>query len=131
MLDLQFLVERDRFRDVVGVEFKQLHVKERAEVTAHVLARLETGPQPVGHGCHVRHEVLLGELGGISDCVLDFAVIRKQPGEDRILDLLVVLLFKELVIEEANGAEHEELAARWLVVVASSDGPVQRVANSS
>ena len=69
--------------------------------------------------------LVLANLGLFLYMVLKLSIVitAEEPLEDCLLDLLVVLLFEEVIVEKLDGAEHEELttagadveSANWTV----------------
>jgi hypothetical protein len=57
--------------------------------------------------------LVLADLGFLFDMVFKLCIVipTEQPTEDCFLNLLVVLFFKEIIVEKLHGSEHKQLSA--------------------
>lgn len=132
MLHAQVLVELNRFGDQISIKLVQLAAEESGKVLGHIITLLEARAETIGQSSDVRHMLLILNLGLILDVLfeLSITVSAEQPSENGFLNLLVVLVFEEVVREEFHGAHNEELST-LLALVEGTDGAVWREGNRS
>ena len=99
MLYAELLKKVDRLGHKVCVELVEVVVEERGKVLGQVIRLLETGAQAVGEGGDVGHVSVVLDFNFFFDRPCEVGVVAvKQPSENSLLNLLVVLLLKEIVL---------------------------------
>lgn len=99
MLYAELLEEVNGFGNEVGVKFVQVVVEQRCEVLWQVVRLLQAGAQAVSQSCDVRYVCVVLDLRLFFDspckvCVVDV----EQPSKNSLLNLLVILFFKEIIL---------------------------------
>lgn len=112
MLDVQNLEKVDGFRHKVGVEFVQTIVEKSCEVLWQVVGLLKARAETVSKCSDIRNVLVLANLGFVLNVILEFSISFRiqEPLENSFLNLLVILIFKEIVFEKLHRAHHVELS---------------------
>ena len=111
MLDAKGLVQLKTLWDEVRVELVELLVEKGGEVLWQLVGLLQTASESIGQSGDIRHMVVLSEFWLILDYGFEITLVIEKPFEETLLDLLVVLLFEEIVVQELHGAHHEQFTA--------------------
>ena len=114
VLDAKQLVKLQTLRDQVSVKFVEPLIEQSCEILGQLVRLLQTAAQAISQSRDVWHMVVLLKdvfLELVLESSLQVAFIIEHPAEDALLDLLVVLFFEKVIMNELHATHDEQLTA--------------------
>ena len=112
MLDSERLVELYGLWNEVGVEFVEIIIKECREILRQILRLLKAGPESVSKCSDIWYVLVLTDLRLFLNVIFELSIIVsiEQPLEYRLLNLLIVFLFEEVIVEKLDRSQYEKFS---------------------
>ena len=112
MLDSERLVELYGLWNEVSVELVEIIIKERREILRQILRFLKAGPESVSECRDIWYVLVLTDLGLFLNVIFELCIIVsiEQPPEYRLLNLLIVFLFEEVIVEKLDRSQYEKFS---------------------